>query len=136
MIEKLIPKDKHDEESAQKLFGKTYEEVKPIIPDLMEWIQDMNWPVAKIVADYLLTISEHLTQEILEILKGTDEIWKYWCIQVFGFNSTNTLDQQVIEEIRRIAYQPTKAELENECHEQALRSLRERNLQIRDIDSF
>lgn len=128
MIEDCIPKHKLDEESVRRLFGKSYEEVKPIIPNLLEWLQDMNWPVARVVADYLLTISEHLTQEILEILKGDDVMWKYWCIGVFGFYSDKPLDQQIIDEIHRIAYHPTEDEFEHDCHNQALRALNSRDL--------
>jgi len=40
-------------ETAEKLSGYSYDEIKPIVPELLTWIQDMNWPVARPVADYL-----------------------------------------------------------------------------------
>ncbi|MEO1013484.1 MAG: DUF5071 domain-containing protein, partial [Bacteroidota bacterium] len=58
-IKELIPKDKLDIEMAEKLNQYPYEEIKPIIPDLLEWIKDMNWPVARTVAEYLISISEN-----------------------------------------------------------------------------
>ena len=46
-MDALIPQDKGDLETAEKLKNYTYEEVKDITPKLLEWIKDMNWPVAK-----------------------------------------------------------------------------------------
>ena len=65
-LKHLIPKDKFDIETAEKLKDYSYEELKTIIPQLMEWIQDMNWPVASVVSDYLTTISEHIQKEIVK----------------------------------------------------------------------
>lgn len=106
-IKSLVPKDKLDIETAEKLMQYSYEEIKPIIPNLLEWIQDMNWPVARTVAEYLITISENLTPEIVEILNGDDEMWKYWTIGVFGIYSEKNLQPEVLEIINRIAINPT-----------------------------
>lgn len=122
-IKDLIPKDKLDIETAEKLKQYSYEEIKPIVPDLLEWIQDMNWPVAKTVAEYLITISEFITSEIIEILNGKDEMWKYWTIGVFGIHSEKPLHPEVFEIINRIANNPTIEEKESELHEQAINAI-------------
>ena len=51
-IKALIPKDKSDIETAETLSNHSFKEVQPIIPDLLEWLQDGNWPVSKTVADF------------------------------------------------------------------------------------
>ena len=122
-ITNLIPKHKLDIETAEKLMGKSYEQVKPIVPELMEWIQDMNWPVAKKVAEYLVTISDNLTSHILDILNGEDEEWKYWCIGVFYIYSDETKHLKVRKVLERIAKHPTDTEKESEVHFQAIRAL-------------
>ena len=76
-ISELIPKHKSDIETANKLPNYTYEELKPIIPELFTWIQDMNWPVSHPIANYLISISEHLTDNIIAILNSNDTVWKY-----------------------------------------------------------
>ncbi|MEM8890995.1 MAG: DUF5071 domain-containing protein [Bacteroidota bacterium] len=119
-IRKLIPKDKGDVETAQKLFSYTYEEIRPIVPDLLEWIQDMNWPVAGPVSEYLESISEHFPEEILAILQGDDDIWKYWCIHVFGLWSKKEIHPVLLKEIKRIAESPTEGEIREEVQEVAL----------------
>lgn len=119
----LIPKDKLDIETAEKLKQYSYEEIKPIIPNLLEWIQDMNWPVAPTVAEYLITISENLTNEIIEILNGKDEMWKYWTIEVFAIQSEREMHPKVFEIVNRIANYPTSTEKESEVDDQAIRAL-------------
>lgn len=109
-IQQLIPKDKSDIETADRLSGHSYDEIKAIVPDLLTWIQDMNWPVSGPVSRYLQTISEFLTDDILKILKGTDDIWKYWALHVFGLWTSRPLDKKVIDEITRIATNPTPGE--------------------------
>ncbi len=123
-ITDLIPKDKLDTKTAEKLNKYSYEEIKPIIPDLFEWIQDMNWPVARIVAEYLITISENLTTQIVEVLNSNDEMWKYWCIEVFGIYSKKPMHPDVLEIVNRIANNPTLEEREYNISEQAIRALK------------
>ncbi len=115
-IENLIPKDKFDIITAEKLKNYSFEEIKPIIPNLLEWLQDLNWPVSKLIADFLIPFSENIAFEILKILQGNDEMWKYWILLVFGKIIKNEL---VIKEINRIAQNPTLEEIDAEVYELA-----------------
>ena len=112
-IKNLIPKDKFDIETAEKLKEHSFEEIKPIIPELLQWLQDLNWPVSKPIAEILIPFSENIALEILQILRGEDEMWKYWIILVFGEISKNQL---VLNEIKRISKNPTTGEIESETH--------------------
>lgn len=106
-ITDLIPKNKSDIETAERLKNYSFEKIKPIIPNLLEWLQDMNWPVARPVANFLLSINDQITDEIIEVLKTQDEIWKYWIISTFGPITTSV---EIRKEIERIANYPTKSE--------------------------
>ncbi|WP_277469408.1 MULTISPECIES: DUF5071 domain-containing protein [unclassified Paenibacillus] len=48
-----MPTDKHDFKSVELLSGLEESQVIPQIPELLEWVQDMNWPIATAVADLL-----------------------------------------------------------------------------------
>ncbi|MNB79775.1 hypothetical protein D3C75_265200 [compost metagenome] len=50
-----LPTGKHDFTSIERLYGLEESEVIPLIPELLEWLQDMNWPIATAVADLLQT---------------------------------------------------------------------------------
>ena len=45
-IKALVPKDKYDITVISELKKLSDTEIKSIIPGLLEWIQDMDWPVA------------------------------------------------------------------------------------------
>ncbi|CAM2880657.1 DUF5071 domain-containing protein [Chryseobacterium flavum] len=124
-IKDLIPKDKSDLFTAEKLKHYSYDDLKEIIPDLLEWLQDMNWPVAKTVSEYLFSINDKITSELLPILKSNkDEVWKYWIITVFG---PVTQCPVIKNEIIRIAVSPTKNEKIEEVHEVAQEIMNSRN---------
>ena len=69
-FKEMYPKDKDDTESLTKLLSYSFEELKPISWDLLTCLQDMNWPIAKLVADYLRPHTNALTNEILSIFKS------------------------------------------------------------------
>lgn len=113
-IKHLIPKDKFDFETVEKLKNYSFDEIEPIIPNLLEWLQDMNWPVSRPLANFLVPYSEEISSEVLKILQGKDEIWKYWILLTFGKSIKNKLIHQ---EITRIAQNPTQDEIENDVFE-------------------
>ena len=43
----LVPKDKFDVSGIEKLRRIGIEEAEPILGSLLEWVQDLNWPVAQ-----------------------------------------------------------------------------------------
>lgn len=120
----LIPKDKFDIETAKNLCHYSYVEVKEIVPELLEWLQDMNWPVARYVADYLLTILDSIENEILKILKGNDLIWIDWVLVVFGMHVDSN---DVKNEIIRLAISPNENEKKEFLDETALEVTKNRN---------
>lgn len=115
-----LPKHKGNLEAITDLKNYSYEQVKPIVPELLTWLQDLNWPVAGPIALYLQSIAKHITDDIIAILRGQDEVWKYWLVLVFGTNATAPIDPKLLAEFKRIATQPTKAEIAKETQELAL----------------
>ncbi|QOG02050.1 DUF5071 domain-containing protein [Flavobacterium sp. MDT1-60] len=113
-IKTLIPKDKFDFETVEKLKNCSFEEIESIIPDLLEWLQDMNWPISRPIAELLIPFSEKISSEILKILQSEDQVWKYWILITFG---EIIKDKMVLNEIERIAKDPTKDEIEEEVFE-------------------
>ncbi|QGK75192.1 DUF5071 domain-containing protein [Flavobacterium sp. SLB02] len=113
-IKNLIPKDKFDLETVEKLKQHSFDDIQPIVPDLLEWLQDINWPISQPIAEFLLPFSEKIAPEIVKILKSKDEMWKYCILMAFGKNIKNTL---VLKEINRIAENPTQDEIDDGVNE-------------------
>ncbi|AEW03054.1 hypothetical protein A4D02_03400 [Niastella koreensis] len=79
-IRKLIPQHKDDQKVIESLKQLSFEEIKPIIPDLLEWLQDINWPIAGPVADILEPFSDSIVPDIIKILRTNDGLWKLWIL--------------------------------------------------------
>ena len=76
----MIPKDKHDIEAVEQLKKAGAELVIPLLPKLLEWIQDMNWPVAEPMVELLLQYPNEITPLVEQVLRGDDDMWIYWCL--------------------------------------------------------
>lgn len=115
-IRELIPKHKDDQNVIEGLKKLSFEEIKPIVPDLLEWLQDINWPIAGPVAEVLKPFSDKLVPDILKILKTNDGIWKLWILTTLA---RTTKDQTLLKEIERIAKSPTRDEIVEEVNIEA-----------------
>ncbi len=103
----LIPKDKFDIETAEKLNEYSIEELRPIIPELLEWMQDGNWPVFYPIRLFFEKHVEEIQTEILDIFQTNDNLWKYWILLNLGKGIN---DERLIAEIKRLASNPTELE--------------------------
>jgi len=116
-IQELIPKNKFDGSGIEELKSLSFEQIKPIIPDLLEWLQDMNWPVASSIASILKPFINRITAELVMILKSDDVMWKYGVLISL---IRNTRDLIILKELERIVKYPTKDEIENEVDLEAI----------------
>jgi hypothetical protein len=116
-IKDLIPKHKHDHEVISGLKELSFEQIKPIVPELLEWLQDINWPIAGPIANVLEPFVDRIIPEIIQVLKTDDGLWKLWVLVTLGRTTTNAL---LIDEIRRIAKFPSRDEIEDEVNLEAM----------------
>ncbi len=76
----FVPMDKYDHAAAHRAIKAGYPAVESVLPALLEWLQDMNWPVAKTLAPFLASIGEPLIPHLRKIFETDDEIWKAWIL--------------------------------------------------------
>lgn len=115
-IRKLIPKHKDDQIVIEQLKKLSFEEIKPIVPDLLEWLQDINWPISGSVAEILRPFTDEIVSDIINVLKTNDGIWKLWVLTML---LRTTKNQLLLKEVHRIAKFPTKDEIEEEVTDEA-----------------
>ena len=106
-----LPRDKHDTHHAQALIALPWEELRPAMPQILEWVQDANWPVAAIFLPYLAGIGPRLAPYIKAVLASGDEQWKYFVLLGIVRHSSG-LAAAVDGQLQRFALAPTAAELE------------------------
>ncbi len=99
-VKDLVPKNKYDVSNINKLFSLSDEEMKPIVYDLLEWIQDYNWPVAQELVPLLKEREDIVFPYISDILRGDDFMWKYWIMDLlipdFSFEHKNVLKDDIL----------------------------------------
>ncbi|WP_424511158.1 DUF5071 domain-containing protein [Roseateles saccharophilus] len=67
--------------AAEALIAHGHPAVEPVLPQILEWTQDGNWPVALVFAPFLATIGAGLAPHARRILHGDDDVWKYFLLQ-------------------------------------------------------
>jgi hypothetical protein len=111
-----IPKTKGDTEAVENLGKLPFETIRADVPQLLEWMQDMNWPVGQGIAIYLRPHINEIKESLLDVLKSNDDTWKYWIINSLIVYSEIKLDQELISVIKRIANNPSRGEVEEGVH--------------------
>ena len=93
-----------------ELAGKEIHEVKAIVPELLVWLQDGNWPVAGPITDFLSKHTNEIEPHIVDVLRGSDDVWKYWVMLLLILHSESRPSVTIIDEVSRISNLPTASE--------------------------
>lgn len=105
-----VPQSKFDLEAVITLQQATPEALIPLVPELLSWLQDINWPVAAPVAAVLVGVGEPLIPHLRPILKSDDDMWIYWVLQNVVAALPVALQQQLEPELQALAGQGERAE--------------------------
>ncbi|MEK3717633.1 DUF5071 domain-containing protein [Paenibacillus sp. FSL R7-0333] len=70
--------------AAEVIVRLGFPRVKPILPGLLQWIQDMNWPGSRRIAPLLRESGDPLIPYIQEVFRNhsQDEEWMYWIFEM------------------------------------------------------
>ncbi len=117
-IKPLMPADKYDTARAQELVSLGYPTIAEALPSLMEWIQDLNWPVARVLRPFLAKIGVPLAPHVLTVLKTDDETWK-WSVLCGVVAHSRELAESIRSELERLAEAPTPSEVNEELNDVA-----------------
>ncbi len=99
----LIPKDKFDNSTINQLCMLTDNEMQPIIFNLLEWLRDYNWPIARDILPIVILHQNIAMPHILTILQGNDIMWKYWIIELVIPYLIDPNKQLVKSELERLS---------------------------------
>lgn len=109
-IKDLVPQHKSDFERVSLLKQQPSENLKVILPELLEWLQDGNWPIAKDIEDIVLEFGIELIPHIKHIFNSNDGCWKYFVLH----GLVNRLPRDILLELRedpkRILNYPSRDE--------------------------
>lgn len=117
----MLPSSKMDTDKAEAIVALGFPTVEPILPQIMEWVQDSNWPVARVFEPFLASIGAPIETHVRFVLDSNDSQWKYFVIQnIIGASSE--LKTIFASDLERLASNPTKVET-NEQLDQIARTV-------------
>jgi hypothetical protein len=112
----IVPNNKHDFQACKRLSLASDDEVIECLVELLEWLQDINWPVTPYVIERIYKLDSALIEPIREILNSTDGVWKHIIIsQLIGKTSKKTR-LELKGEILRLIKNPTKNDINEEVN--------------------
>ena len=121
-LSEILPKDKIETSKAERLVALGYPAVESVLPEMLEWMKDFNWPVAQVFQPFLVKIGEPLAPYLKNIFYTDDSIWKYWILQCIVKESPG-LSKILKPELERLANDPTVEEKNEELNLLAKRIL-------------
>jgi hypothetical protein len=104
-----LPQDKHDTEAATALVAAGWESIVPMMPQILEWMQDMNWPVARVFQPFLANAGVRLVPFVRAVFATDDNVWKY-NILVDIVGQSPELATALRADLERLANNPTVGE--------------------------
>ena len=132
-VEDLIPKNIFDFSGIDELKLLSDEEIMPILPALLEWMKDMNWPIAREMPMLLSKHQKVLIPYIIEALRPEQSEcdWKTFII----WKLLPLLDKEYLSMLKisleRIAESPTRGEEYEQTNIAARELLDEMSVEIR-----
>jgi hypothetical protein len=120
LITLRLPRHKQDLDVVDELRGASLEDLRPQIPALLTWLQDMNWPVARPIADILAQCGIDLIEPVRSVLRSSDDVWKYWLLSDLLTQVDGAVRVALTDEILRLINEPTAGEAAEEVDRAAL----------------
>ncbi len=113
---KINPEHKLDFEACENLQIADDKQIINDLPDLLEWLQDMNWSVASYIQERIQNLGLPLIEPIRIILNGSDDIWKYYIVCDLLPSTSKEIINALRPELLRLVNNPTKNEESEEVN--------------------
>ncbi|MEM9241470.1 MAG: DUF5071 domain-containing protein [Pseudomonadota bacterium] len=107
-IKSCIPKDKHDLPATNRAKEMGFPALNEAIPELLEWVQDANWPVAEPLASVLQYAGAEIVPHVRNVLAGQDAEWKWAMIVLVIAQSSPEVISDLHDELLRLAQDPSE----------------------------
>lgn len=110
-IKNCIPEDKCDEDAIKRAEDLGFPGLNPILPNLLEWVQDAHWPVTNDTAALLSKAGLEIVPHIRFILSSEDGMWKYWVIELVLKNIAPEVILALKSDLARLISSPSQDDL-------------------------
>ena len=108
-LQTCLPRHKADLPAAKVATLLGWPAIEPLAMSLLEWLKDINWPVAQVLAPFFAKIGADLAPYVRQVLASQDEVWKYHIVESV-ISRSMPLTQALESEMRRLSQSPTPSE--------------------------
>lgn len=122
-----IPRDKFDEAAVKKAESLGFPGLNAVLPALLEWLQDPNWPVAMPLARVLAKAGPEIAPHLIAILRSDDGGWKWSIFLILISELDDAVWALIKNEVERLAGAPTADDKSEEIDELAAELLTKRS---------
>lgn len=117
---RICPLSKYDDEACENLAKASDEEVLQELDSLLEWTEDLNWPVAWPVVQRLAKLGIKLVPSLRIIFQNDDYHWQYFIISGLLTETNRETVIALIDILGPMAWSPNETHLLNELDEVTL----------------
>lgn len=114
-----IPSHKSDLAAAHRAAEQGYPAINAILPSLLEWLKDGNWPVSAPLASLLAEAGPEIAPAIQAALQSDDDLWKYWILTMLGPQLSERVWHLIEPDVARLSQRPTSGEMAEEVDVEA-----------------
>jgi len=101
----LIPKHRHDHEFVGTLRAIGFPALNPVLPEMLDWTKDMNWPVANPICGILTSAGPEIAVEIRKILSSGDHEWIWFIVSSLLPNLKIEIQKDILPDL--VSYRDT-----------------------------
>lgn len=120
---RLIPKDKFDFAAVERIKSAHPASVESVLPQIFEWLEDINWPVAQELVKVLVNFDDIIIPYLIDLIQKPDGLREYSVYYYMMPLLTNNQLQLLKDELERVSYNPSPFEREEEYDKVALKYL-------------
>ena len=113
MNEPLIPKHKNDTNTIELLYDVEDSILHSVVDKVLEWMADLNWPIAKDVRDLVIVKQDVFSSAMLCVFEGNDKEVKYALVTNVIEDLTPSNIKTLNEILYRIYANPKKMEVKS-----------------------
>jgi hypothetical protein len=111
---RFIPKNKHDFETVERIKRADNQSIQEVLPQIFDWLEDINWPVAKELVKVLPKFDELIIPFVVDLMHRPDGLREYSIYYNMLPLLTQSQLQLLKEELERVAHNPSPFEKEEE----------------------
>lgn len=111
-VKHLMPRNKCDESTISDLMNLPKQELVPLLPKLLKFFEDLNWPVTKRLIPVVLRFPQNLIPLILEALdeRQTDYDYKYFVMSALVRRISKGEQTKLVPALERMRDRATEGE--------------------------